>query len=173
MLQKATCRILMCRPTYFDVFYSINPWMSVNKPVDTKKAMDQWNTLKKTIENCGGRENLPDLVFTANAAIVRKGQVYLANFMHEQRKAEWKFNDQWFRQNGFNTHFNPDIPHEGTGDAQWCCKGKVLISGVGPRSDVRALSDIQEKLQSDGDTFKVIGVRLVDDRYRACSINFC
>ncbi|KAK6024943.1 Amidinotransferase, partial [Ostertagia ostertagi] len=164
MLQKTTCRILMCRPTYFKVFYAINPWMAVNNPVDTKKATNQWNKLKETIENCGakvevmeppeGAKDVPDLVFTANAAIVRGDQVYLANFTHAQRKAEWKFNDKWFRQNGFYTHFNPNIPHEGTGDALWCCKRKVLIAGVGPRSDVRALPDIQEKLQTEGDDFQ-------------------
>ncbi len=32
---------LMCRPTYFDVVYSINPWMDPAKPVDTPLAIAQ------------------------------------------------------------------------------------------------------------------------------------
>ncbi|PIO57191.1 hypothetical protein TELCIR_21405, partial [Teladorsagia circumcincta] len=53
MLKKSIYRILMCRPTYFKVSYAINPWMAVNNPVDTTKAMNQWNNLKDTIEKCG------------------------------------------------------------------------------------------------------------------------
>ncbi|VDO29590.1 unnamed protein product [Haemonchus placei] len=52
----------------------------------------------------------------------------------------------------------------GTGDALWCCNGTVLIAAIGKRSDARALSDIQQKLQTNGDTFKIVAVRLVDDR---------
>ena len=29
---------LMCPPIYFDVVYSINPWMDTTKPVDTALA---------------------------------------------------------------------------------------------------------------------------------------
>uniref|UniRef100_A0A7I4Z7Z6 Amidinotransferase n=2 Tax=Haemonchus contortus TaxID=6289 RepID=A0A7I4Z7Z6_HAECO len=183
MLEKGACRILMCRPTYFKVSYAINPWMEMKNPVDTKKAMEQWNTLKNTIEKCGATvevmeptesaKDLPDLVFTANAAIVRGKQVYLANFALQERKAEWKINDEWFRQNGFNTYFNEAIPHEGTGDALWCCNGTVLIAGIGMRSDARALTDIQQKLQTNGDTFKIVAVRLVDDRFYHLDTAFC
>ncbi|KAK5964391.1 Amidinotransferase [Trichostrongylus colubriformis] len=183
IIRKATCRILMCRPTYFQVFYSINPWMAMKDPVDHQKAMDQWNTLKKTIEKCGAEvevmeptksaENVPDLVFTANAAIVRGKRVYLASFAHEQRKEEWKFNDKWFRENGYRTYHNPDIPHEGAGDALWCRNGEVLIAGVGPRSDVRALTHIQENLQTEDDPFKILGVRLVDERFYHLDTCFC
>uniref|UniRef100_A0A7I4YM08 Amidinotransferase n=1 Tax=Haemonchus contortus TaxID=6289 RepID=A0A7I4YM08_HAECO len=183
MWKKDVCRILMCRPTYFKVSYSINPWMEMKDPVDTEKAMEQWNALKSTIEKCGATvevmeptesaKDLPDLVFTANAAVVRGKQVYLANFALQERKAEWKINDEWFRQNGFNTFFNATIPHEGTGDALWCCNGTVLVAAVGPRSDVRALPDIQQKLQTNGDTFKILAVRLVDDRFYHLDTAFC
>lgn len=38
-------RYLMCRPTYFEVTYSINPWMDPAKPVDTDLAVAQWERL--------------------------------------------------------------------------------------------------------------------------------
>ncbi|CAM5243363.1 hypothetical protein STENM327S_07283 [Streptomyces tendae] len=38
--REATPRhYLMCRPTYFDVTYAINPWMDPGKPVDTDLAV--------------------------------------------------------------------------------------------------------------------------------------
>ncbi|VDM77706.1 unnamed protein product, partial [Strongylus vulgaris] len=48
-------RILMCRPTYFKVFYAINPWMSVTNLVDEPKAKKQWDIAKETIEKCGAK----------------------------------------------------------------------------------------------------------------------
>ncbi|KHJ79914.1 hypothetical protein OESDEN_20424 [Oesophagostomum dentatum] len=48
-------RILMCRPTYFQVSYSINPWMDMRRGVNRPKAMEQWETLKRTLENCGAQ----------------------------------------------------------------------------------------------------------------------
>ncbi|KAK6061673.1 hypothetical protein COOONC_00666 [Cooperia oncophora] len=52
---KATKRILMCRPTYFQVSYSINPWMDMRRGVNRPKAMEQWEKLKTTLEGCGAR----------------------------------------------------------------------------------------------------------------------
>ncbi|KAL6740610.1 hypothetical protein Aduo_013953 [Ancylostoma duodenale] len=176
-------RILMCRPKYYRVFYAINHWMSVDNPADEKKAVRQWEVLKEKIEKCGAKvvvmeldedaKDLPDIVFTANAGIVRGKQVYLANFTHEQRKPEWKINDKWFKANGFTTHFNPDIPHEGTGDALWINAGKVLLAGVGPRSDARALEDIHQKLRTDGDDFMILPLKLIDPRFYHLDTAIC
>ncbi|VDO05420.1 unnamed protein product [Haemonchus placei] len=52
---KATKRILMCRPTYFQLTYSINPWMDMRRGVNRPKAMEQWEKLKSTLEECGAR----------------------------------------------------------------------------------------------------------------------
>ncbi|KJH49881.1 Amidinotransferase [Dictyocaulus viviparus] len=182
-LVKETCRILMCKPIYYRVAYSINPWMRTGSQVDTNRAMEQWNILKKTIENCGGavevmeptenEKDLPDLVFTANAAIVRGKQVYVANFLHPQRQPESKFNEMWFRKSGFYTYFNPEVPYEGTGDALWCNRGKVLICGVGPRSDVRAVEHIRKTLCTRDEHFMTVAVRLVDKRFYHLDTCFC
>jgi hypothetical protein len=37
-----TRHYLMCSPTFFDVTYSINPWMEPGKPVDADLAVAQW-----------------------------------------------------------------------------------------------------------------------------------
>ena len=41
-------RLLMCPPTYFEVSYSINPWMQPHVPVDLERAQSQW-------PRCGSR----------------------------------------------------------------------------------------------------------------------
>ncbi|ETN73332.1 hypothetical protein NECAME_04330 [Necator americanus] len=88
-MTRPKVRILMHKPSYYKVFYSINLWMDLNNLVDTNKATERWKKLKEKIEKCGAKvevmeldedtKDLPDIVFTANAGIVRGKQVYLAN----------------------------------------------------------------------------------------------
>ena len=64
--------VLMSSPEYFKVEYAINPWMVPGTNIDLELAKNQWNGLKRTIEEAGAEvkvvppnENHPDLVFTA------------------------------------------------------------------------------------------------------------
>uniref|UniRef100_A0A914DCX6 Amidinotransferase n=1 Tax=Acrobeloides nanus TaxID=290746 RepID=A0A914DCX6_9BILA len=179
---KSLARILMCRPTHFRVEYSINPWMNPADKVDKEKAMNQWNNLKATIEKSGaivdvleptGASHLPDMVFTANAAVVRGKKAYLANFHYEERKGERHFYEKWLRSHGFETLGSVDFPFEGAGDALWAGKNQnKLFCGVGPRTDPRALSDLAENLKNEN-PFKVLGVRLIDPRFYHIDTCFC
>ena len=74
----------MCDPKYFGVTYDINPWMSSNiGHVDHAVAIHQWTTLKNALSKVAkvnimpGVQNLPDLVFTANAGIYYNNIVLL------------------------------------------------------------------------------------------------
>lgn len=78
---------LMCRPTYFDVVYSINPWMDPKKPVDTPLAIAQWERLREvylslghTVDTIEPVRGLPDMVFAANGATVVDGRALVARF---------------------------------------------------------------------------------------------
>ena len=42
--------VLMSSPEYFKVEYAINPWMTPGTHVDLELAKNQWNGLKRTIE---------------------------------------------------------------------------------------------------------------------------
>ena len=73
----ATPTILMCPPKYYGIEYEINPWMDRTRVVDTRLAAKQWDTLHALILECGAQielaepvEGLPDMVFTANAALI-------------------------------------------------------------------------------------------------------
>src|ERR1700684_2776898 len=71
---------LMCPPDHFSVLYAINPWMASGKPVDTARAMLQWQLLRDTYRSLGHTvqlidpcPGLPDMVFAANGATVIGG----------------------------------------------------------------------------------------------------
>ncbi|VDK45548.1 unnamed protein product [Cylicostephanus goldi] len=99
------------------------------------------------------------------------------------------FFQQWFTKHGYECVGDLDIAFEvnliiglsvlrrkivsGAGDALWGGAGhRTLFTGVGPRTDVRALKDLVEKL-NDGTPFKVMGCRLVDPRFYHIDTAFC
>src|SRR5262245_3148695 len=79
-------RYLMCPPRHFAVTYSINPWMdpqawSRSGAALHATAVRQWEGLHRalvshgaTIEQIEPAAGLPDLVFTANAAVLLDGR---------------------------------------------------------------------------------------------------
>jgi N-dimethylarginine dimethylaminohydrolase len=91
---------LMCPPRHYAVSYSINPWMNPGSwksggSALHEEAEQQWFTLHDTLLALGAaidfvdpEPNLPDLVFTANAAIVLDGKALLARFRHPERQGE-------------------------------------------------------------------------------------
>jgi len=98
---------LMCPPTYFNVEYSINPWMDPAGPVDPVLAVRQWSGLVDAYRSTGHRidllkplAGLPDMVYAANGATVVDGRTLPARFASPQREAEAAIHAAWHRQNG-------------------------------------------------------------------------
>jgi N-dimethylarginine dimethylaminohydrolase len=42
---------LMCPPEHFTVSYAINPWMTMDEPVDRARAARQWQSLYETVSS--------------------------------------------------------------------------------------------------------------------------
>jgi N-dimethylarginine dimethylaminohydrolase len=97
----------MCPPTYFELAYSINPWMDPGGPVDRTLGVRQWSALVDAYRSTGHRVDLlqplaglPDMVYAANGAIVVDGRTLVAKFANSQRDAEATVHAAWHRQNG-------------------------------------------------------------------------
>lgn len=121
---KLMIKLLMCRPTYYDVEYNINHWMTGNqKKVNVEKAQTQWKHLYNSLREVADvnliipQPNLPDMVFTANAGFYtpRHNMVYMSNFINEERKGEEIHFMNWFKNNGYSIHY-PTNHFEGEGD---------------------------------------------------------
>ncbi|MET9700690.1 dimethylargininase [Streptomyces sp. NPDC006529] len=142
-------QFLMCRPAFYDVRYSINPWMHPEKPVDGALALSQWETLRDLYRDLGHtvREidpipGLPDMVFAANGATVLDGKVFAARFRHVERTAEGPAYLDWFRQHGYEETHWPEYINEGEGD--YLPVGRRLLAGTGFRTDPRSHAEAQE-----------------------------
>lgn len=144
-------RILMTDPAHFDVRYAINPWM---RPADWAHehrlaAPRAWQNLKRALERAGaeilvieGAHDWPDMVFSANSAVVFDGRCVPARFRHPERQGE----EPLFLAAlaGMPGLFDeivslpPGMVQEGAGDFIWDASRQLFWAGFGQRSDKAA-----------------------------------
>jgi N-dimethylarginine dimethylaminohydrolase len=166
--------ILMCRPEHFGIEYEINPWMHVAVEVDHARAVEQWEALHRfylelgeTIEVTESVEGLPDMVFTANAAVVWRRRAVLSRFHHAERAGEeshWRATLERLR---FDVHeLAPELSFEGAGDALFV--GDHLFLAWGFRSDKAAHAQVAELLGVESTSLE-----LVDPRFYHLDTCFC
>jgi N-dimethylarginine dimethylaminohydrolase len=161
-------RLLMCPPTNFSVTYDINPWMSANVGRATPDAARQWDRLVETLE-CAGevrverlepRPGVPDLVFTANAALISGGLAIMSSFRYPERRREQRTYRAILAQHGFATTFLQETFFEGAGDALFDRVRPVLYLGYGWRSERGAATQLSDTLG-----VRTLSLMLVDQRF--------
>lgn len=169
-------RLLMCAPDYFGVHYVINPWMEghIN---DTRGdlAATQWNRLYEVVKQHGEVDllppvpGLPDLVFTANAAVVRGRKAVLSSFLYQERQPEEPRFQKWLAAHGFEVHTLPrEVSFEGAGDALFDEKAQRLWFGHGVRSSLSAMPYLEQILDVE-----VQPLSLLQTRYYHLDTCFC
>jgi N-dimethylarginine dimethylaminohydrolase len=164
----------MCPPDFYGIHYEINPWMDMSRQAEHALAVEQWSALFQHISAAGARVSLlepvaglPDLVFTANAAMIFGNQALLSRFRHRQRQGEEPYNRRWFSENGFEVIDVPEnFSFEGAGDALFC--GDTLYAGYRMRSDAAGHQEVGRMIGC-----RVIPVELVDARYYHLDTCFC
>ena len=162
--QMTPRRFLMCRPTFFNVEYVINPWMDPTIPTDNALAVRQWTTLRDTylelghtVEEIDPIPGLPDMVFAANGATVIDGIAYGAQFRHPERAAEGPAYLGRLAELGFETSAAKSV-NEGEGDL--LLTPRYLLAGTGFRTDYTAHAEAQEVFGRP-----VVTLQLVDPRF--------
>jgi N-dimethylarginine dimethylaminohydrolase len=177
-MKKTSPRILMCRPTHFGVTYAINPWMDPKSWASEAKSLAtearrEWRALHARLKELGvevalvpPEPGLPDLVFTANAAVVMDGKALLARFRHPERQGEEPVFRRAFallRAKGIITEVL-DLPDgvflEGAGDCVFDATRQLYWMGHGPRSSVTARPYVEDMLGVE-----TVALRLADPRF--------
>ena len=167
-------RWLLCRPSHYDVKYEINSWMHVSVRPAKETAQQQWDALVATLKGLGVEillveplEAQPDMVFTANAGLVRGNTVILSTFRFPERQGEAPAFRRWFEAQGYEVKELSGVAFEGEGDALFA--GETLFGGVGFRSDESAYDQIASLLSLP----KVVRCRLVDGHFYHLDTCFC
>jgi N-dimethylarginine dimethylaminohydrolase len=100
-------RFLMCPPRHFGVEYVINPWMEGQiHATNPDLAGTQWSRLHALmsehaeVASLPAVAGLPDLVFTANAALIYRRKAVLSSFRHLERQPESPHFAKWLTADG-------------------------------------------------------------------------
>lgn len=158
--------VLLCAPTYFDIEYEINPWMHKDNRVDAKLAYKQWELLYTlysqqfawNVQLIDPVAGLPDMVFTANGALVIDNRVALPTFRAPDRQAETAHFKTWFESKGYKEFLQPKYDFEGEGDALlW---NDVIFAGYPWRSDHASHAELASFFNKT-----VVSLQLTDDRF--------
>ncbi len=154
----------MTIPSFFTVSYAINPWMDTSTPVDTDRAVRQWETLLSayralghTVELVDPVEGLPDMVYAANGGLVVNGTAIVARFAYPQRAGEAVAYAEWMSGHGFEPR---RTRHTNEGQGDLLVVGSKILAGYGFRTDRRAHAEIAEITG-----MPVISLELVDPRF--------
>jgi N-dimethylarginine dimethylaminohydrolase len=158
----------MCPPTNFAVAYDINPWMTRNVGRTTPDAQRQWERLVETLQCAGDvhveciepRAGVPDLVFTANAALISGRLAILSSFRYSERRREQQTYRNFLTKSGFATIVLQQTFFEGAGDALFDRVRPLLYVGYGWRSERTAASQIAETI-----SVRTVPLHLADERF--------
>ncbi len=179
-------RFLMCPPRHFAVSYSINPWMDPRSWADhdadfAAQAGRQWDGLHRALTEAGAAiellepaPGLPDLVFTANAAVVLDGKAVLARFRHGERQAEEPVFAAAFAAlvaRGLLSEIielPPGTALEGAGDCIFDRQRDLFWMGCGFRSDRAAAPALERALGRPA-----LALPLADPRFYHLDTCFC
>ena len=183
---NARPRFLMCRPTHFGVLYAINPWMKPEdwQPQETvlaAQAERQWAGLRRALLARGAAielvppvERLPDLVFTANAAVVLDGKALLARFRYPERQPEelqFRAAFEGLKARGLidTVETLPEgVMLEGAGDCVYDRARNLFWMGFGPRSDETARRVVEETFG-----IEAVALELCDPRFYHMDTALC
>jgi arginine dihydrolase len=184
--RATTANFLMCRPEHFAVSYAINPWMdpagwandhrtlSLTAWADWTRLHHMLLDLDAAVELVPAAPHVPDLVFTANAAVVLDRTALLARFRHPERRREEPHFDAAFRQLQARGIIDavrrlPDGQVlEGAGDCVFDQTRQLFWLGYGQRSDAACRPAIEETFGVD-----VVPLALADPRFYHMDTALC
>src|SRR4029077_18645763 len=168
-------QLLMCAPSYYGIEYEINPWMSRARQSDPQRAQQQWNSLRRLLEEqlsvdvrlVDAQPGLPDMVFTANAGLTWKNKFIVSNFRYEVRRREAPHFEAWFRNLGFEiVHLPRKYYFEGEGDLLKC--GESWFAGYHIRSDINAHQKVAEIIEQE-----ILSFELTNEWFYHLDTCFC
>ena len=133
-------KLLVSDTCHYRIDYEINPYMSIGLQPDPRRAATEHNSIiaahraaGRAVEYLPSAPECPDMVFTANTAVVAGDRAVLGH-PPGPRLPEIPYVRTWLRQCGYDVLDAP-YPFSGQGDALRC--GTVMLAASGQRTDRR------------------------------------
>ena len=155
--------LLVSDAAHYRVDYEINPYMHTAVQPDQAAALAEHEGIiaahraaGRRIEYVASAPECPDMVFTANAAVVSGNRAVLGAPPPE-RKSELPYFQEWLINHDYEILEAP-YPFSGQGDALVC--GDLLLAGYGQRTDRRMHALLARELG-----YQVVPLRTVSPRW--------
>ncbi|WP_285729504.1 arginine deiminase-related protein [Nocardiopsis sp. ATB16-24] len=155
--------LLVSDAAHFRVDYEINPYMHTGVQPDGAAAAKEHEAIVaahlaagREIEYLPSAPECPDMVFTANAAVVRGDRAVLGSPPPE-RKAEIPYFQEWLGQRGYRV---VEAPYAFSGQGDALAFGDLLLTGYGQRTDRRMHAVLERELD-----YEVVPLRTVSSRW--------
>ena len=133
-------KLLVSDTCHYRIDYEINPYMSIGLQPDPRRAATEHDSIiaahraaGRAVEYLPSAPECPDMVFTANTAVVAGDRAVLGH-PPGPRLPEIPYVRTWLRQCGYDVLDAP-YPFSGQGDALRC--GTVMLAASGQRTDRR------------------------------------
>jgi N-dimethylarginine dimethylaminohydrolase len=168
-------RFLMCPPDYFDVAYSINPWMDPDRKPDPGLAREQWEGLVAALRTAGAEvelldpvEGLPDQVFTSDVGYVDRGRFIASRPRHAERRPEIDHAVAWFGDRGYEVMNLPEDEGAFLEAGEVVPFGAQVLASHGFRSTLDGLEALSNLIAEP-----VYPIELVEPRLYHLDAVFC
>ncbi|MCK8675986.1 MULTISPECIES: arginine deiminase-related protein [Streptomyces] len=155
--------LLVSDASHFRVDYQINPYMDPTVQPDTEAALAEHQAIVaahlaagRKIQYVPSAPECPDMVFTANAAVIR-GEVAVLGNPPRERKTEIPYFRAWLEDHRYEIVEAP-YAFSGQGDALAC--GDLLLAAYGQRTDGRMLPLLADELG-----YEVVPLRTAGERW--------
>jgi N-dimethylarginine dimethylaminohydrolase len=155
--------LLVSDANYYRVDYVINPYMDATVQPDAQAALAEHQAIVaahlaagRKIEYLPSAPECPDMVFTANAAVIRGNRAVLG-LPPRERRAEIPYFKEWLEDRMYDVVAAP-YAFSGQGDALAC--GDLLLAAYGQRTDERMLTVLARELD-----YEVVPLRTVSSRW--------
>lgn len=158
-------KLLMCPPAGLMEECELAPWMSRRNECSGDPTCRAWYHLYRTlydeigveIELIRTTEASPNMMFTANAGLVRGQFALLSNFRYPQKQLEEANFRRWFEANGYKVQ-SPSIGCKFEGERDAIHAGGMVLAGYYKRSEICAHRWLSETL-----ALPVMSLQLIDD----------
>lgn len=178
-MKNVAKNVVMVTPEYFDVTYSINPWMNTSVAVNHVVARKQWESIVKELQSLGinvvlepAIHNLNDMIFTANAGMLHQDKAIVSKFRDKERAGEEPYFKNLFTRLGYDTHTLPDsCIWEGQACSVFIDGYLVCSFSEGGRSNLEAYESITKIWNISKERQKY--VKLIDPYFYHLDVCFC
>lgn len=153
-------KVIICRPTYFEIDFAVNPTLDRNLKIDKEKVSNEYESLYSTLDELDfdiieieQDPDMPNMVYVGDWGFVHDEVFFLAKFKKTPRRIESKFASRLLQRMGYRIETTPNRDYFSGADL--IKTGDNYYFGWGKRTAVKSQAHLEKFLDKTLIDFKV------------------